>query len=106
VLRALGEVRVPGSSLLPRYDAVLNDAAVDRLEMLTAIPRARLPAALPGLNNEEYRSLLPDNRPALRCFPPYSIPAPACSWCVARRASGSALVYASPWHRVCRTHRR
>ena len=106
VLRALGEVRVPGSSLLLRYDAALNDAAIDRLETLTAIPRARLTAALPGLNNEDYRSILPDDRPALRCFPPYSIPAPACSRCVTRRATTSALVYASPWRRVCRTHRR
>jgi hypothetical protein len=105
VLRTLGEFTfVPTCALLPLYDAALNDAALERLEILSGLAHARLLTALPGANSERYLGTLPDDRPALRLFRAY--PAPACTRCVARRAATPALIYVSSWRRVCRTHRR
>ncbi len=104
VLRALGDISpFPGRQLLYRYDVLLNDAALDRLEALTGIDRARLIRALPALRKER-RNILPNDRPTGRCFPAH--PRPACSQCVHRRATGPALVYMDTLAQICRPHRR
>jgi hypothetical protein len=104
VLRALGEVtHGTGRHLLDR-DALLNGAALHRLEALTGLPSRRLREALPALRSPGATSLA-SGRPVVRPFRLRLAARPACLGCTQRRATTTALVHATIATRVCYRHR-
>lgn len=104
VLRTVGDIGPSGQHLL-RMDVMLNQAAADRLETLTGIPRSRLRQVLPGLTRPHPRQL-PTDRPVLLAHRPAPPPRPACATCVTQRATTPALIHLTERTLVCRRHRR
>jgi hypothetical protein len=105
ILRTLGHLEPAAGRHLTMLDGKPNPAAVARLEALTGIPRARLRRALPCLSSFALRPL-PTDRPAIYFRLPSRRPIPACTRCVARRATTPALIHHSAHAMVCRPHRR
>lgn len=108
VIRALGRIFPTGSGYhLRAWDAALNESALERLEVLCGIPRARLEKAIPALTRRKAYDL-PADHPVVRTYASEShrliAPCPQCA--LRHGAAVGALVYPGAAGECCPRHGR